>query len=130
MPRVLVVADEPWVRNDVRASLSEARFELTETDDSLQAVAAAGEPHPDAVVVDLQVGSMGGMAVTRALRDAAATGRVPQVPIVILLDRRADAFLARRAGADAWLQKPFTGLALRRLLDELIAARIGEEAAE
>ena len=74
--------------------------------------AAAGT---DLSIVDMQVGSMGGMAITRTLKAMTpATG-----PIVLLLDRQADAFIARRAGADAWLAKPFNAQALRRVLADV-----------
>ena len=70
----------------------------------------------DLAIVDMQVGSMGGMAITRALK-----GAVPGVgSIVLLLDRRADAFIARRAGADAWLLKPFAAQELRSVLAGIV----------
>ena len=42
-------------------------------------------------------------------------------PIVLLLDRQADVFLAKRAGADAYLVKPFTSQQLRAALGALPA---------
>ncbi len=68
----------------------------------------------DVAIFDLQIGSMGGMAVTLSLRQDESSGRVPHVPIVMLLDRIADVFLARRSGADGWLVKPLDPLRLRR----------------
>ena len=108
MPRVLVVADAPWARNEVHAALTDPDTELVDHDDPktvAETVAAGGI---DLVLVDLQVGSMGGMAVTRSVREAANVGGAPPVPVVIMLDRSADAFLAKRAGAAAWIAKPFT----------------------
>jgi DNA-binding response OmpR family regulator len=55
------------------------------------------------VLVDMQVGSMGAMAVTRDVR-ARAENR-ESLPVTILLDREADAFLAGRSGARNWLMK-------------------------
>jgi AmiR/NasT family two-component response regulator len=43
------------------------------------------------------------------------------VPVVLLLDRNADAFIAKRAGAAAWVRKPFTAFELR----SAVAAAIG-----
>ena len=48
--------------------------------------------------------------------------------MVLLLDRAVDAFLARRAGADAWIRKPFGGFALRRLVDRLAVASASDTA--
>lgn len=123
MPKVLVVADAEWILNDVRAALS--RAELIEITAAPDAVDAMLEHEPDAAVVDLQVGSMGGMAITRALRDA--SDFPDDVPVVLLLDRSADSFLAKRAGAATWVQKPFTAHQLRTALDEALTPIEEEE---
>lgn len=121
MPRILVVADEPWIRNEVLAALSAPRYELIHEHDPRLAATRAEEEEPDAAVVDLQVGSMGGMAITRSLKALAAdNGEV--VPVVLLLDRSADAFLARRAGAGAWVRKPFTAFELRGAIESVTSA--------
>ncbi len=125
MPKVLLVTDSPWVANAVHAELSAPGYDIVEHDDPTTVVAGADGTEPDVAVVDLQVASMGGMAVTRALRDAAAVGAIVEVPVVLLLDRRADAFLARRAGAAAWLAKPFTGSALRAAIDAALGVEVG-----
>lgn len=122
MPNIIVVADEAWVANDVRAALAERRFTITEVHDPRSAVDACREHEADALVVDLQVGSMGGMAVARAVRDAVGSGSLPPTAVLLLLDRRADTFLARRAGADGWIQKPFGSFELRDAIDALITA--------
>ena len=118
MPRVLVVADEPWIRNEVLAALSAPGYELIHEDDPRLAAARAEEEEPDAAVVDLQVGSMGGMAITRSLK-ALAADNDEAVPVVLLLDRSADAFLAKRAGAGAWVRKPFTAFELRGAIESV-----------
>ena len=108
MPKILVVTDVAWVRNEVHAALTEPDFTLVDHDDPATAATRASDEDVDAVVVDMQVGSMGGMAVTRALRDASIRPGVEEIPAVILLDRSADTFLAKRAGAAGWVTKPFS----------------------
>ncbi|HSM02394.1 MAG TPA: response regulator [Acidimicrobiia bacterium] len=117
MSDILVVSDETWVLNDVRAALIEPRYTLHEVDDPRQVTERLGETDADVVIVDLQIGSMGGMAVTRAIRDrgAAHSGAAP--PVVLLLDRDADAFLAGRSGAVGWVRKPFSTHELRAAVD-------------
>jgi DNA-binding response OmpR family regulator len=125
MPDILLVADEAWIVNDVRAALD--AHTITVQPDPRAAAEAWIEGGHDVVVVDLQVGSMGGMAVTRSVRDAAALAGRPHPPVVVLLDRDADAFLAKRAGATAWLRKPFGSFDLRELVERLGAgASAGE----
>lgn len=117
---ILVVADEDWVLEGVEAALGEARFEISTTSDPHAAVDACREGGADVVITDLQVGSMGGMAVIRNIRSAVASGELPDTPTVLLLDRDADVFIAGRAGADGALRKPFGAHELRSLLDELV----------
>jgi DNA-binding response OmpR family regulator len=120
---LLLVADLPWVADAVRAALSDAAGNLTVTADPAAAPALALEQGAAVVLVDLQVGSMGGMAVTRALRAAARAAGVSPPAVVLLLDREADAFLAGRAAADGWIRKPFDAFALRRLVERLAEPR-------
>jgi DNA-binding response OmpR family regulator len=116
--RYLVVADVPWVRNEVRAALSVGDVELIDHDDPETAAETALANEADAVIVDLQVASMGGMAVARAVRNAEPEEGA--LPVVLLLDRAADVFLAGRAGASGWVVKPFTAGELRGALEQAI----------
>jgi DNA-binding response OmpR family regulator len=122
MPKVLLVADEPWIENHVKAALSSRSDVLLHESDPTAVAELVLEWRPDLVLVDLQVGTMGGMAVVRAIRDAVLADGAPRMAVVMLLDRSADAFLARRSGAGAWLAKPFTAHQLRTAVEE--AARV------
>lgn len=108
MSRVLIVTDDPHGRDRVHSALSLGDNELIDHTDPRSAADRAAEEAVDVAVVALQVGSMGGFAITRDFR-----AREDRVPVVLLLDRQADTFLAGRSGADAWVTKPFTASALR-----------------
>lgn len=116
MPSILLVADDAWVQNQVRSALSSENDRVVVSEDPKAVVDLASESRYDIAIIDLQVQSMGGMAVTRALHDAVAGGDVSPLRIILLLDRSADAFLAKRAGVDAHLVKPFTAQDLRRVI--------------
>ncbi len=116
MSTILLVADTPWVRNDVAAAIIEPATHLEVVEQPRDAIMAAQRRTASIYLVDMQVGSMGGMAVTRALKEAVYAGDIPDRPVVLLLDRSADQFLAKRAGADAWVVKPFTAQQLRAVL--------------
>lgn len=122
---ILVVADEDWVSEDVEAALAEERFDITTTDDPYSVVDACLDSQAAAVITDLQVGAMGGMAIIRSIRAAVDSGALPRTPTILLLDRGADTFIARRAGADGALRKPFGAFELRSMLDELVGAEAG-----
>ena len=76
--------------------------------------AAVAEVDPDVVLLDLQIGNMGGIAACLDLRLEERAGRLGERCILMLLDRDADIFLARRAEADGWLIKPLEAFRLRR----------------
>jgi DNA-binding response OmpR family regulator len=134
MPKVVVASDAPWVCDQVKAALVSPGFEVIVVDRGQDVRDMVGRVHPDLVVVDLQIGNMGGMAVSIDLRLEEYADRLPHVPVLLLLDREADRFLARSSQADAVLVKPFDPGTLRRVVKQLIAAeearRAAEEAAE
>jgi DNA-binding response OmpR family regulator len=66
---------------------------------------------------------MGGIATCLHLRNEAGDGRLPQVPVLMLLDRDADVHLARRSGAEGWLVKPLDAFALRAKAVEVLGAK-------
>ncbi len=117
--RVLLAMDADWLVDEVVAALGDGDTSFTVcsegrlVSDQVAAVAKDGGAY-DLAIVDLQIGSMGGVAVTMALRLDASSGRLPAVPVLLLLDRVADVHLAKRCGADGWLIKPLDPLRLRR----------------
>ena len=119
---ILVAADGPWIRDQVRAALvgpGQEVIEATRGQDVRDAVSAHA---PDLVILDLQIGNMGGIATAIDLRLEASAGRVPATKILLLLDREHDRFLAKRADADAVLVKPFDPGTLRRVVKGLVGA--------
>lgn len=122
MKTVLVAADDQWVVNDVEAGLCDQRVDVIVVSDPHALNAAALAHDPDLCIVDLQVGSMGGMALIRSLKAAASMGTLPSTPILLMVDRDADAFIAKRSGADGWIRKPFTAQELRAARDAVLSA--------
>ncbi len=112
MSKLVLVADAGWVVNEVEAALAVDGWQVHVLSDPKAVVATVNEMRPDAVVVDMQVGSQGSMAVVRAIRQSADL----RPRLVMLLDRAADTFIARRSGADAHVLKPISAYELRRAL--------------
>ena len=107
MADILVVADEPWVLNDAKRLSAKPATRLPRSPIPGPSPTPLHRVGPMGCLVDLQVGSMGGMAITRAVRDAFTGTDRTAPPVILLLDRDADAFLAGRSGAAAWVRKPF-----------------------
>jgi DNA-binding response OmpR family regulator len=130
--KVLVAADAEWVRNQVRSAFVAPGQEVIEVTHGQAVKAAVAEHEPDLVILDMQIANMGGVAVAIELRLEEAAGRLDPSTILLLLDREVDAFVARRADADATLVKPVDAGTLRRTAKRLLAeaAEAAEAAAD
>ena len=123
MPEVLIASDAQWVVDDVAAVLSGTDVTVRSVHEG-RLVRPTQEADPaDLVIVDFQIGSMGGMAVCLDLRLEESGGRIDHVPVLMLLDRRPDVFLARRSGAEGWLVKPLDPMRIRKAVTALLAGR-------
>jgi DNA-binding response OmpR family regulator len=118
---VLLATDADWIADDVAAALIDAETTILRVRAGVDVRAAVLEHNPDLIVLDLQLGNMGGMATCLDLRLEAGAGRLTLGPIMMLLDREADVFLARRCEADGWLVKPLDAFRLRKAATALLA---------
>lgn len=111
---IVLATDAQWLADDVVAALGGPDTSFTHCREGRLVAGLVRERTPDLVILDLQIGTMGGIAVTMDLRLDESGGLLPHVPILVLLDRTADVHMARRSGADGWLIKPLDALRLRR----------------
>jgi two-component system, OmpR family, response regulator MprA len=109
--RVLVVDDDPAVRESLISSLLFEGYDVVEAQDGLGALLQVERERPDLVVLDVLMPRMDGLTACRRLR---AQGE--QVPVLMLTarDMVGDRVTGLDAGADDYLVKPFE-------LDELLA---------
>ncbi len=123
MQNIIVVSDIPTLRKAIRASTEDSDTVVHEVSSGPELLAAVASMQTDLAVVDMQVGSMGGMAICLEIRLEESYGNLPHIPVLLLLDRRADVFLARRSHAEGWLVKPLDPLHTRRAVHELLDGR-------
>ncbi|HEX6195438.1 MAG TPA: response regulator transcription factor [Jiangellaceae bacterium] len=109
--RILVVDDDHAVRESLRRSLRFNGYDVDVAVDGEDALAKVADSTPDAVVLDVMMPNMDGLATCRALRSAGH-----DVPILMLTarDEVSDRVAGLDAGADDYLPKPFA-------LEELLA---------
>ncbi|MGK5642171.1 response regulator transcription factor [Streptomyces sp. URMC 126] len=110
-PAVLVVDDDPEVRAAVVDGLAVEGYDVRSAADGLAALSAVAAAPPAAIVLDLAMPVLDGLAVCRRLRELG-----DRTPILVLTARDAvsDRVAGLDAGADDYLVKPFA-------LDELLA---------
>ena len=102
--RVLVVDDEPMVREVVSAYLTREGYEVTEAGDGRAALDAIAGAEPDLVVLDVMLPRVDGFSVLSALR------KHSKVPVILLTARteEPDRVLGLELGADDYVVKPFS----------------------
>ena len=121
---ILVAADAKWVRDLVKSACTASEQTVIEVTRGQDVRDLVGDRSPELVILDMQIANMGGLAVAIDLRLEGAAGRIPDVSILLLLDREADRFLAKRVDADAELVKPVDPGTLRRTVDRLLAREV------
>jgi len=114
MPTVLLATDADWVFDDIEAALAGGDTDVYRVRAGVDVIPAIAELDPDLVVLDLQIGNMGGMATCMGIRHEEGAERIPITAVLMLLDRAADVFLARSCEADGWLIKPLDAFRLRK----------------
>jgi DNA-binding NarL/FixJ family response regulator len=128
VPLILVAADADYVRDEVIAALA-GEYDVIAVGGGRAVRPALEEYNVDLAILDMQMGSMGGIAATMDIRLEEGAGRIGHVAVLLLLDRRADVFMARRAGAEGFLVKPLSPVKLRRAVAALLADKTYEDTA-
>lgn len=103
-PLVLVVDDDPHIREVVRFALEKGGFRVTEAADGRQALARFGELRPELLILDITMPEMDGTDVCRSIRAGS------DVPIIFLssLDDEIDRIVGLELGGDDYVTKPFS----------------------
>ena len=109
--RLLVVEDEPNIRELLATSLRFAGFEVHTASNGTEAIRLAGSLEPDLVVLDVMLPDLDGFAVTRRIRESGK-----HIPIVFVTARDSldDKIKGLTVGGDDYVTKPFS-------LDEVVA---------
>lgn len=118
---VLVVEDNPDVRNYI-AEILQPRYRVLVAGDGRRGLEVAVSELPDLIVSDVLMPHLDGISFCRELRANAETECIPVILLTALASTR-DEVAGIQTGADEYLVKPFSSVALRARVDGLLAQR-------
>ncbi|MGI8794590.1 MAG: response regulator [Acidimicrobiales bacterium] len=128
MARILIVDDEPDIRELVRLNLELAGHEIIEAADGVEGAELAVGEHPDLIVLDVMMPNMDGFEVLAQLK-ATPDPLVAEIPVIMLTARSDDLDRVQGGieGALRYLTKPFAPAELREQVEVALAASEPQE---
>ena len=109
---ILIVDDEPTVRDTLEALLYQEGYNLVFAADGPEALTTLEKIEADVILLDVMMPGMSGLEVCRTLKGKPAWQHIPII-LVSALDSKQDMVAGLEAGADDFLSKPVNGLELR-----------------
>ena len=126
-PTILVVDDEPRIRDVLTAALQRAGFAVRPAQTGREALVLLKD-EPDLVVLDVSLPDLSGLGVCRAIRERPATAAIPVLMLSGVYLESDDRARALEAGADAYLTKPVTTAELVASVRALLRMRLAQRA--
>lgn len=120
---VLIADDDEGIRSLIRVTLDTGRFRIAEAEDGEAALSEARRLRPALIFLDWRMPGRSGIEVCRALRADPTSART-RIVMVTARSSPADREAVLRAGADDFIAKPFSPVALL----EKVAEVLGPEA--
>lgn len=122
MKKILIVDDQPEVRELVSVTLEIGDYKVLTADNGDRALAMARAEHPDLMLLDIQMpgGSLDGIAVCKLLKDDPTTRDI----YIIILSAKGqdrDKQLGQEVGADGYFVKPFSPLELLNQVERVLS---------
>jgi CheY-like chemotaxis protein len=107
--RILVVEDDPTLRQLLRELLDEEGYTVLEASNGAAALAVVQQQHPDLVVMDMRLPGLDGETATRHLKADPRTTQIPIIAMSVLWDQYSG---PTDLLVETWLAKPFEPEAL------------------
>jgi CheY-like chemotaxis protein len=118
---ILLVEDEPVIRELVRSMLSDGAVEVVCAANGMEGLKLAKTRRFNLILMDVVLPQMDGITVCRMLKSDPNTSGVP-VYMLTAKAKKSDMESATMAGADGYIQKPFKGAELMALVERLRSA--------
>jgi DNA-binding response OmpR family regulator len=120
--KILVVDDDPSIREILSMQLTRLGYEVTTASDGLEAVAAFKAAAPDAILMDLMMPRLDGLASCQQIRAVEKKTGAKRTPILFLTARDSthDKTSAALSGGDEFVAKPVSMQELRERLESVL----------
>ncbi|HRP68242.1 MAG TPA: chemotaxis protein CheW [Turneriella sp.] len=120
--KILTVDDSITMRRMIKMTLEKSGYKVHEAGDGLEGLSAVLKVAPDLIISDVNMPNMKGIEFVKTLREDAAYVAHKFVPVLMLTTENSDAMRAAgaSAGAQSWMQKPFTPDKLTMAVEKLI----------
>lgn len=121
MSKILIVDDQPAVRELLKTTLEINDYQLLSAEDGLQAITIAQSEQPDLIILDVMMpnGELDGLEVCRRLKADPTTAHAVII-MVSAKGQQSDIEAGLRAGADDYIDKPFSPVALIKKVEHII----------
>jgi DNA-binding response OmpR family regulator len=117
--KILIVDDDPDVRNGMHVRLKANHYETFFAGDALSSMAEARKHKPDLIILDLGLPAGDGFVVMERLKSFPALAVIPVI-VVSARDGHANKERALKAGAKAFLQKPVDNAELLKVIRQAL----------
>jgi two-component system phosphate regulon response regulator PhoB len=104
---ILIVEDEPSIREMVRFALERAEFRVAEAGDAQGARVKIAEAHPDLILMDWMLPGVSGVELARELKGAPLTKDIPIIMVTARTEEE-DRVRGLNVGSDDYVMKPFS----------------------
>ncbi|MBL8511478.1 MAG: response regulator [Betaproteobacteria bacterium] len=130
MAKILIVEDQADIRKLIRMTLEFGNYEIHEAENGMEGWVRAQGLRPDLLLLDVMMpGELDGYQVCQKVKSDPLLSKTTAVVMLTARGQRTDLEHGNKAGADAYLVKPFSPLELVDKVDELLAARSAVRAA-
>ncbi len=121
-PRILIVDDEPQIVHVLVKTLTMQGFEVISAMDGLQGLQMARDQQPSLIVLDLHLPRLDGHAICKMLKSDQRFSNIPVVMLTASVEIE-DREWASKAGADAFVNKPFELTEMLATINALLVAK-------
>ena len=126
MITILIADDEEGIRDLIQDTLgTDPRYKILMAQDGYRTLLSARREHPDLIILDILMPGATGFEVCRALKREAGTSNI-KIIILSALSQESDRTMARFAGAEGYVTKPFTRRLLRDEVERVLSGEFQE----